>query len=102
MIDSQIKSSLKRFASLSLLLGAASLYSCSGGSDQVHETKKMNAKDIKVVSEMKAELTAPPFVPKSTADREATKLIVDMEILEETGEMTDGVEYVYWTFGGSV
>ncbi|PKR81490.1 nitrite reductase, copper-containing [Brumimicrobium salinarum] len=62
----------------------------------------MNAKDIKAVSEMKAELTAPPFVPKSTADREATKLKVDMEILEETGEMADGVEYVYWTFGGSV
>lgn len=102
MIDSQIKSKLKMFASLSLFLGAASLFSCSGGSKQESSTKKMNSKDIKVVSEMMAELTAPPFVPKSTAGRAATKLIVHMEILEETGTMTDGVEYVYWTFGGTV
>ncbi|WP_242494521.1 copper-containing nitrite reductase [Brumimicrobium glaciale] len=102
MIDSQIKSKLKMFASFSLLLGAASLSSCSGGANQESETRKMNSADIKVVSEMKAELTSPPFVPKSTANREATKLIVDMEILEQTGEMADGVEYVYWTFGGTV
>lgn len=102
MIDSQIKSKIKMFASFSLLLGAASLFSCSGGSNQESETKRMNAEDIKVVSEMKAELTSPPFVPKSTANREATKLIVDMEIIEETGQMADGVDYVYWTFGGTV
>src|SRR5690554_766514 len=102
MIDSQIKNGLRRFASFSLLLGAASLFSCSGGSNQEHSTKKMNPEDIKVVSEMMAELTAPPFVPKSTADRAATKLIVHMEILEETGQMADGVDYVYWTFGGTV
>ncbi len=102
MIDSQIKSKLKRFASFSLLLGATTLFSCSGGSNQERETKKMNSADIKVVSEMMAELTAPPFVPKSTADRAATKLIVHMEILEETGQMADGVDYVYWTFGGTV
>src|SRR5690554_4381332 len=102
MIDSQITIGLRRFASFSLLLGAASLFSCSGGSGQEQATKKMNPEDIKVVSEMMAELTSPPFVPKSTAGRAATKLIVHMEILEETGQMADGVDYVYWTFGGTV
>ncbi|PWH82961.1 copper-containing nitrite reductase [Brumimicrobium oceani] len=102
MIDSQIKSKLKMFASLTLIIGGASLFSCSGGANQESETRKVKAEDIKVVSEMKADLTSPPFVPKSTANRAATKLIVDMEILEETGEMADGVEYVYWTFGGTV
>lgn len=49
-----------------------------------------------------AELTSPPNVPRSVGRRKAKKLIVNMEILEEEGEMTDGVKYVYWTFGGSV
>jgi nitrite reductase (NO-forming) len=32
----------------------------------------------------------------------AKKLIVDLEIQEREGEMTNGVKYVYWTFGGTV
>ena len=51
---------------------------------------------------MLAELTAPPNVPTPVGRRKAKKLIVNMEILEEEGELTDGVKYVYWTFGGSV
>ncbi|WP_177734528.1 MULTISPECIES: copper-containing nitrite reductase [Flavobacterium] len=57
---------------------------------------------IKVVGEQVAELTSPPFVPKPIGNRAATKLIVNMEIKELEGEMTAGVKYVYWTFGGSV
>lgn len=57
---------------------------------------------IKVEGEMVAELTAPPFVPKPIGNRAATKLIVNMEIKEQEGEMADGVKYTYWTFGGSV
>lgn len=64
--------------------------------------KEINSADIPVFGTMKAELTAPPFVPPSTANRKATRLIVDMEILELEGEMTNGVTYTYWTFGGSV
>ncbi len=58
--------------------------------------------DIPVSLEMKAELTAPPLVPKPTAKRKAKKLLVEMEVLEQESEMADGVSYVYWTFGGSV
>jgi len=50
----------------------------------------------------KAELTAPPFVPKPVGNRAAMKLKVSMEIIEKVGEMADGVKYIYWTFGGSV
>lgn len=57
---------------------------------------------IPVVGQSIAELTAPPFVPKPIGKREATKLIVNMEIKEQEGEMVDGVKYTYWTFGGSV
>ncbi|MFC5195551.1 copper-containing nitrite reductase [Bizionia hallyeonensis] len=61
-----------------------------------------NAEDIPVNQEMMAELTAPPHVPTPIGRRKAKKLKVNMEILEQEGEMTDGVRYNYWTFGGSV
>ncbi|MBW7867433.1 MAG: nitrite reductase, copper-containing [Brumimicrobium sp.] len=78
------------------------LSSCANKNDGKGRVEKINPWDIKVEGEMIAELTAPPFVPKSTADRKATKLIVDMEILEHEAEMVDGVSYTYWTFGGTV
>jgi nitrite reductase (NO-forming) len=57
---------------------------------------------IPVSGEVVAELTAPPLVPAPVGNRQAQKLIVEMEIIEMEGEMTDGVRYVYWTFGGTV
>ncbi|MHC9087459.1 copper-containing nitrite reductase [Tenacibaculum sp. IMCC1] len=61
-----------------------------------------SASDIAVKGTIEAELTAPPYVPAPVGNRSAKKLLVNMEILEKEGTMTDGVEYVYWTFGGSV
>ncbi|RLK02250.1 dissimilatory nitrite reductase (NO-forming) copper type apoprotein [Tenacibaculum discolor] len=61
-----------------------------------------SASDIAVKGTIEAELTAPPHVPAPVGNRSAKKLLVNMEILEKEGTMTDGVEYVYWTFGGSV
>ncbi|MFA7446602.1 MAG: copper-containing nitrite reductase [Flavobacteriaceae bacterium] len=66
------------------------------------EKRPQNPENMKVSGEMTAELTAPPFVPAPVGKRGPTKLIVNMEITEEEAEMTDGVTYVYWTFGGSV
>jgi len=61
-----------------------------------------NSSSISVKGTIKAELTSPPNVPESVGNRTAKKLIVDMEILEKEGTMTDGTTYIYWTFGGSV
>jgi len=58
--------------------------------------------DIPANREMIAELTSPPNVPTPVGKRKAKKLKVDMEILEQEGEMTNGVRYIYWTFGGTV
>lgn len=85
---------------LSLIL-CSILFSCKN--DKANEAKiyKDPAK-IVLAGTMEAELTAPPKVPAPVGDRPAKKLLVNMEILEEQGTMTDGVEYVYWTFGGTV
>jgi len=58
--------------------------------------------NIAIKGTMDAELTAPPYVPTPVGDRRAKRLIVNMEILEQEGTMTDGTTYMYWTFGGTV
>jgi nitrite reductase (NO-forming) len=64
--------------------------------------KNIDSSKIQVQGTMEAELTSPPMVPAPVGNRTAKKLIVNMEILEQEGTMTDGVKYIYWTFGGSV
>nr|WP_029036744.1 copper-containing nitrite reductase [Salinimicrobium xinjiangense] len=63
---------------------------------------KENPELMKVYGESEAEMTAPPMVPKPVGKRAATKLIVNMEVIEKEMEMADGVTYNYWTFDGSV
>jgi nitrite reductase (NO-forming) len=70
--------------------------------DNEKKEEHSNTAEIPVSREMIAELTSPPNVPRSVGRRKAKKLIVNMEILEQEGELTSGVKYVYWTFGGSV
>ncbi|WP_299158183.1 copper-containing nitrite reductase [uncultured Tenacibaculum sp.] len=84
---------------LGILLFAIAALVTSCKSDKKIE---INPAEIAIKGTMEAELTAPPNVPAPVGNRKAKKLLVNMEILEETGTMTDGVEYVYWTFGGSV
>ncbi len=55
-----------------------------------------------VIGEEQAVLTAPPFVPPPITRDHATKLIVDLEVKEFVAEIADGVDYTFWTFGGSV
>ncbi len=89
------------FNGMCLVLFASLLVtSCADSSSNTKSA--IAAADITIKGTMKAELTAPPYVPAPVGDRPAKKLIVDMEIIEEVGEMADGVQYVYWTFGGSV
>ena len=87
-----------------LAIFALTFSSCVDSQGNMADKKKAktNPENIIIKGEMIAELTAPPNVPAPVENREAKKLVVNMEILEEEGEMTDGVRYVYWTFGGTV
>jgi len=49
-----------------------------------------------------AELLAPPLVPAPIARNYATKVTVDLEVVEKDMQMADGVTYKYWTFGGTM
>jgi nitrite reductase (NO-forming) len=47
-------------------------------------------------------LTSPPFVPPPITRDYATKVVVELETIEKTMEIAPGVDYTFWTFGGSV
>ena len=58
--------------------------------------------DTTVQGEEKAVLTQAPFVPPPIKRTHATKVVVNLEVIEATKRLSDGVEYVFWTFGGDV
>ncbi len=60
------------------------------------------AVDPEVQGEEIAVLTQAPNVPPPITRKHATKVIVNLEVRELTKRLADGVEYVFWTFGGDV
>lgn len=58
--------------------------------------------DPEIIGEEKAVLTAAPNVPPPIKRKHATKVVVNLEVREEVKRMADGVEYLFWTFGGEV
>ena len=51
---------------------------------------------------IKAVLTSPPEVPPATNRNYPAKVIVDLEVKEVDLEISEGVKYTFWTFGGTV
>ncbi len=59
-----------------------------------------NTEEIR--GEEDAILTSPPSVPPPIKRDFATKVIVNLEVKELVQRLSDGVEYTFWTFGGTV
>jgi nitrite reductase (NO-forming) len=51
---------------------------------------------------IEAILTSPPHVPPPTGRSEPAKVIVNLEVIEKEMEISEGVSYTFWTFGGTV
>ena len=49
-----------------------------------------------------AVLTSPPQVPPPTSRSRPAKVIVELEVREVEREISEGVRYTFWTFGGTV
>lgn len=47
-------------------------------------------------------LTSPPMVPPAITRKTPAKVIVDLEVREVEKEISEGVKYTFWTFGGTV
>ena len=59
-------------------------------------------KDPSIVGEEVAVLTSAPNVPPPIKRTHATRVIVNLEVRELVKKMADGVDYLFWTFGGDV
>lgn len=55
-----------------------------------------------VSGEEVATLTAPPNVPPPITRTTPTRVIVNLEVTEKKMRLADGVDYMMWTFGGTV
>ena len=49
-----------------------------------------------------AVLTSPPNVPPPTGRTAPAKVIVKLDVVEKEMEISEGVTYTFWTFGGTV
>lgn len=67
----------------------------SGTKGTTNETSKIEGQEVAV-------LTDAPNVPPPITRKHATKVIVNLEVIEKEMELMDGVKYNFWTFGGSV
>jgi nitrite reductase (NO-forming) len=86
------------------VLGTASLVSCGRDASAAESRSSIPVRnaDGKVDGEEIAVLTDAPNVPPPITRTHATKVIVNLEIIEKTMMIDDSVEYPVWTFGGSV
>ncbi len=85
--------------SISIVLVAVGFTACKEGS----ATKATQpAASMEIIGEEVAVLTTAPNVPPPITRKHATKVIVKLETTEEVKEIADGVNYTFWTFGGSV
>jgi nitrite reductase (NO-forming) len=62
----------------------------------------VRAANAEIVGQEIAVLTEAPNVPPPITRTHATKVIVNLDVTEKQMRLADGVEYVMWTFGGSV
>ena len=49
-----------------------------------------------------AVLTSPPHVPPAITRKTSARVVVNLEVSEVVARLADGVEYTFWTYGGSV
>lgn len=50
----------------------------------------------------KAILTSPPEVPPVIKRTSPAKVVVELEVIEKVMKIAEGVDYTFWTFGGTI
>ena len=85
--------------SLALLVLSVSFVACKTNPDK-------NSKDVTTLEALKGEevavLTDAPNVPPPITRTHATKVIVNLDVIEKVMKIADSTDYTFWTFGGKV
>mgnify|MGYP003674487659 CR=1 FL=1 len=85
---------------LSVGLGASNLLAEGGPADA--KGPVLLPKEVLDLPIEQAILTSPPFVPPPISRHHAARVVVNLEVREQIGRLADGVEYTFWSFGGTV
>jgi nitrite reductase (NO-forming) len=100
LIDSSARSSITRaLTAASFVLGLAG---CERGKDADSSRDVPVHAPASVSGEEVATLTSAPNVPPPITRTAATKVIVNLEVVEKKMQLANGTEYMMWTFGGTV
>jgi nitrite reductase (NO-forming) len=68
----------------------------------LHGSAVPRAGAAEIRGQEEAVMTDPPLVPPPIQRDYSTKVIVHLEVREVVQRLADGVEYTFWTFGGTV
>jgi nitrite reductase (NO-forming) len=97
---------LALFVAVAALLLTFSLAGCNRIADAApagdHTIVPVRAPNTEIVGQEVAVLTEAPNVPPPITRTNATKVIVNLDVIEKTMRLADGVDYTMWTFGGSM
>ncbi|MGJ8619738.1 MAG: copper-containing nitrite reductase [Methylophilaceae bacterium] len=87
----------------SIISALLSVTACDRSSEkQASISSDSETKATSNLQVIKAELTHAPNVPPPITRDYSAKVVVNMETVEKIMRMADGVDYMYWTFGGQV
>jgi nitrite reductase (NO-forming) len=97
--------SIKRTLTYAALvaLTTAGVYACARAEAASRATSSVPTRALPEIKGIeKAVLTSAPNVPPPITRDYATKVLVELETVEKTMRLADGVDYTFWTFGGNV
>ncbi|MEQ1597754.1 MAG: copper-containing nitrite reductase [Methylotenera sp.] len=88
---------------VSMIGAALVLISCAQVSEKTASTSaKKETIAVSKLPVIQGVLTQAPNVPPPITRNYAAKVVVNMETQEKVMRMADGVDYMFWTFGGQV
>ncbi len=90
----------RHLAALLLATAACAGLAAEGPPDAARGDRK--PADPSITGSEKAVLVPPPHVPPPLDRNYPTRVVVELEVREVVRRLADGVEYLFWTFGGEV
>src|SRR2546421_4990430 len=100
LIKTSIHAGVTALAAVLIALSARQLSAAANQAAAPSTGAKLVDPDVTGVET--AVLTQAPNVPPPITRKKPAKVIVNVEVREVTKRLADGVEYVFWTFGGDV
>ena len=96
-------SNLKIKVLVSMVAAALALTSCAQVAEKSTSANSSNTTNaVNKLPIIQAVLTHAPNVPEQITRNYSAKVVVNMETQEKIMRMADGVDYMFWTFGGQV